>query len=164
MELFVLDYLHSQYFWSTVAFVILLGVMWRFVVPAVLGVLDARAAQIASDLDAAERGRLQAEGTLAEYAAQLAAAKKEAAEIVTRARAEAEALANERIKQVEADLSRKAEEARKSLEAAHAEALRSVQKDVAEVVVKVAEKLLESSVDAKVAASLTDKALAKGLN
>ncbi|PZP39778.1 MAG: ATP synthase F0 subunit B [Pseudomonas fluorescens] len=164
MELFVVDYLHSQYFWSTVAFVILLGVMWRFVVPAVLAVLDARAAQIASDLDAAERGRVQAEGTLAEYAAQLAQAKKEAAEIVSRARAESEALANERIRQVEADLARKAEEARKSIEAAHAEALRSVQKDVADIAVKVAEKLLEASVDTKVAMALTDKALSKGLN
>lgn len=164
MELFVLDYLHSQYFWTTVAFLILLGVMWRFVVPAVLGVLDARAAQIAGDLDAAERGRLQAEGTLAEYAAQLAQAKKEAAELVSRARAESEALANERIKQVEADLARKAEEARKSIDAARDEALRSVQKDVAEIAVQVAQKLLDSTVDAKLAASLTDKAMAKGLN
>lgn len=164
MELFVLDYLHSQYFWTTVAFVILLGIMWRFVVPAVLGVLDARAAQIAGDLDAAERSRVQAEGTLAEYAAQLAQAKKEAAEIVSKARAESEALANERIRQVEADLARKADEARKSIEAARDEALRSVQKDVAEIAVLVAEKLLETHVDAKVASLLTDKALAKGLN
>jgi F-type H+-transporting ATPase subunit b len=164
MQLFILTYLQSQYFWTTVAFLVLLGVMWRFVVPAVLAVLDARAAQIAGDLDAAERGRLQAEGTLAEYAAQLAKAKKEAAEIVSKARAEAEALANERIKQVETDLSRKAEEARKSIAAAHDEALRSVQKEVAEIAVKVAEKLLESSVDAKLAGKLTDTALNEGLN
>lgn len=164
MQLFVLEYLHSQYFWTTVAFAILLGVMWRFVVPAVLAVLDARAAQIASDLDAAERGRLQAEGTMAEYAAQLAQAKKDAAEMVSRARGEAEALANERIKQVEIELSRKTEEARKSIEAARVEAMRSVQKDVAEIAVQVAQKLLDTTVDSKVAASLTEKALAKGLN
>lgn len=164
MELFVLEYLHSQYFWTTVAFLILLGVMTKFVVPAVLGVLDARAAKIAADLDAAERGRVQAEGTLAEYAAQLAQAKKEAGEIVSRARAESEALANERIKQVEADLARKADDARKSIEAAREEAMRNVQKDIAEIAVQVASKLLDQSVDAKVAANLTDKALAKGLN
>jgi len=164
MELFVLEYLHSQYFWTTVAFLILLGIMSKFVVPSVLAVLDARAAQIAGDLDAAERGRLQAEGTLAEYAAQLAQARKESAEIVSKARAEAEALANERTRQVEADLSRKAEEARKSIEAARDEALRSVQNDVAEIAIQVAQKLLDSTVDAKLAASLTDKAMSKGLN
>jgi F-type H+-transporting ATPase subunit b len=164
MQLFVVQYLQSQYFWTTVAFLILLGVMYRFVVPAVLATLDARAAQIAGDLDAAERGRLQAEGTLAEYVAQLAQARKESAEIVSRARAEAEALGNERIKQVEADLARKADEARRSIEAARAEALRSVQKDVAEIVVQVAEKQLQGSVDAKVAAALTEKALSKSLN
>lgn len=164
MQLFILTYLQSQYFWTTVAFLVLLGVMWRFVVPAVLAVLDARAAQIAGDLDAAERGRLQAEGTLAEYTLQLAQAKKEAAEIVSRARAEAEALANERIKQVEVDLARKADEARKSIAAARGEALRAVQAEVVDVAVKVAEKLLDSSVDAKLAAKLTDAALSKGLN
>ncbi|RYG59942.1 MAG: ATP synthase F0 subunit B [Alphaproteobacteria bacterium] len=164
MELFVLDYLHSQYFWTTLAFLILLGVIYKFVVPSVLAVLDARAAQIAADLDAAERGRVQAEGTLAEYAAQLAQAKKDAGEIVSRARAESEALANERIKQVEAELGRKAEDARKSIEAARDEAMRNVQKDIAEIAVQVASKLLDQSVDAKVASNLTDKALAKGLN
>lgn len=164
MELFIVDYLHSQYFWTTFAFLILLGVMYKFVVPSVLAVLDARAAQIAADLDAAERGRLQAEGTLAEYAAQLAQAKKEAGEIISRARAESEALANERTKQVEADLARKADEARKSIEAARAEALRGVQQEIADIAVQVASKLIDQTVDAKVAASLTDKALAKGLN
>jgi F-type H+-transporting ATPase subunit b len=164
MELFIVTYLQSQYFWTTVAFLILLGVMWRFVVPAVLATLDARAAKIAADLDAAERGRLQAEGTLAEYAAQLAQAKKDAGEIVSKARAEAEALANERIKQVEADLSRKADEARKSIEAAKAEALRGVQKEIADIAIQVASKLIDGTVDAKIAATLTDKALGKGIN
>lgn len=164
MELFVLDYLQSQYFWTTVAFVVLLGVMWKFVVPAVLGVLDARAAQIAGDLDAAALSRKDAEGHLAEYTAQLAQAKKDAAELVSRARAEAEALAAERTKQVEADLARKQDEARKSIAAARDEALRAVQAEMADIAVKVAEKLLEQNVDAKVAAKLTDAALAKGLN
>lgn len=164
MELFVLSYLQSQYFWTTLAFVVLLGVMWRFVVPAVLAMLDARATQIARDLDAAERGRTEAEGVLAAYSEQLAAAKKEAGEIVSRARAEAEALAAERTRQVEADLARKAEEARKSIAAAKDEAMRGVQSEVTEIALDVARKLLEQTVDAKMAAKLTDAALAKQLN
>lgn len=164
MELFTVTYLESQYFWTTVAFVVLLGVMWVYVVPAVLGMLDARAAQIAGDLDAAERKRLDAEGVLADYSAKLAAARKEASEIVSQARAEAEALASERIKTVEADLARKAEEARKSIEAAKADALSAVKAEVAEVAVMVAEKLLQASVDGKAAQKLTDTALSKRLN
>jgi|GEM_PF-1177314 len=164
MELFVLTYLQSEYFWTTLAFVVLLGVMWRFVVPAVLTVLDARAAQIAGDLDAAARNRMDAETTLADYTAQLAQAKKDAAEIISRARAEAEALASERIQQVERELARKVEDAHKGIAAAKNEALRTVREDVAGMVVEIAGKLLQEKVDAKEAAKLTDKALDKTLN
>lgn len=164
MELFVTSYLESQYFWTTVAFLVLLGVMWRFVVPMVLASLDARAAKIAGDLDAAERSRTDAEGLLADYNARLAAAKKEAGEIVSRARAEAEALANEKIRLMEAELARKADEARKSIAAAKAEAMNELQAEVAEMAVQVAEKLLRGQVDAKAAKSLTDKVLSKALN
>lgn len=164
MELFVTSYLESQYFWTTVAFLVLLGVMWRFVVPAVLGALDARAARIAGDLDAAERSRNEAEGKLVEYQAMLAAARKEAGEIVSEARAEAEALASEKIRQVEAELARKADEARKSIAAAKVEAMEEIQAEVAEIAVQVAEKLLRDKVDAKAAKSLTDKVLSKSLN
>lgn len=162
MELFVLSYLESQYFWTTVAFLVLLGVMWRFVVPAVLATLDARAAKIAADLDAAARDRSQAEHVLADYAAKLAEARKEAADIVSRARAEAEALANERIAQVDVELARKAAEAHKALAAAKDEALRAVQAEVAEVTIQIAEKLLHAHVDAKMAGKLADEALSKG--
>lgn len=162
MELFVLSYLESQYFWTTVAFLILLGVMARFVVPAVLATLDARAAKIAADLDAAARDRGQAEHVLADYAAKLAQARKEAGEIVSRARAEAEALANERIAQVDAELSRKAEEAHKALNAAKDEALRAIQAEVADMTVAIAEKLLHASVDPKMAKKLADEAIRKG--
>ena len=164
MELFSLAYLESQYFWTTVSFVLLLGVMTKFVVPPVLAVLDARAAKIAGDLDAAAQSRLVADGALADYNAKLAVARKEAAEMVSRARAEAEALSSERIKQVEADLARRAEEARLSIAAAKEEALQAVRAEVAELAVQVAEKLLVQTVDEKLAKSLTDKALLAKLN
>lgn len=164
MELFVLEYLQSQYFWTTVAFLVLLGVMSKYVVPAVLGVLDARAARIAADLDAAARDREQAEGALAAYTTQLAQARKEAAELVTRARADAEAMAAERIRQVDADIARKTEDARKSIESAKQAALHAVQTEMTAIAIAVAEKVLAQTVDAKVAGKLVDEALTKGLH
>jgi len=110
MELFATEYLASQYFWTTVAFVMLLGVVWRFVVPAVNAALDARAAQIKGDLHRAREEREAAERVLAEYQQQLAAARKEAAQVVSTARAEAEALATRRLAEVEAEIARKGED------------------------------------------------------
>lgn len=164
MELLSTEFLHSQVFWTGVAFFVLLGVMGKFVIPAVAAVLDARAAQIKDDLGRATKARDEAEAILAEYEKQMAAARKEAASVVTTARAEAEALASTRMQQVEAELARKAEEARKSIEQAKLQALREVKEEVAQVSVMVAEKLLMDKVDGKAASKLTDAALKAGLN
>jgi F-type H+-transporting ATPase subunit b len=164
MELFVLEFLHSQIFWTTVAFLVLLGILGKFVIPAVTGVLDARIAKISGDLNSAKSDREQAAGLLTDYEAKLAQARKEAGEIVTKARGEAEALASQRLKDVEAEIAHKAEEARKSIAGARAEALRDIQAEVALLTVQVAEKILEQSVDAKLASKLTDEALKRGLN
>lgn len=164
MELFAVEFLHSQIFWVAVAFAVLLGVMSKFVVPAVAAVLDARIAQVKGDLNAAEAARAEAHKVLAEYQTQMAAARKEAATLVSTARAEAEALAAQRLAQMEADIARKGEDARKSIEAAKAEAMRSVRAEVAEVAVAMAEKLLAQTVDTKLAVKLTDEALKKSVN
>ena len=164
MELFVTTYLASQYFWTTLAFLVLLGIMYRFVVPAVTAVLDARAAQIKGDLDKAASERAAAEQIMADYQAQLKKARAEAADIVSTARAEAEAMAKQRISEVEVELGRKAEQAHLSIEAARSQALREVQAEVASLTVKVAEKLLKKSVDAKTARDLTDEAIRRGIN
>jgi F-type H+-transporting ATPase subunit b len=164
MELFVLTYLQSQYFWTSLAFLILLAVMYRVVVPSVLATLDARAAKIASDLDAARTTRTEAEESLAAYAAKIALAKKEAAELLSQARAEAEALTKQRLAQADEELARKTELAKQQIDASKAEALREVRTEVAKMAVNIAEKLLGQTVDAKLANTLTDKALTKGFD
>ena len=163
MDLFVLDYLHSQYFWTGLAFVILLGIISKFLLPAITAVLDARAHQVKTDLAAAETARTEGQAVLAEYQAQLALARKESADVISRARAEAEALAKTRIAEVEAELTRKAEEARRHIAAAKQEALRDVQRDVAELALAAAEKLLQRQLDPTGARQLTDTLLTKGL-
>jgi F-type H+-transporting ATPase subunit b len=164
MELFVTSYLASQYFWTTLAFLVLFGIMARFVVPAVTAVLDARAAQIKGDLDKAAAERAGAEQVMADYQAQLKKARAEAGNIISTARAEAEALAKQRLADVEAELARKAEQARLSIDAARAQALREVQAEVAKLTVQVAEKLLQKSVDSKTARELTDEAIRRGIH
>jgi F-type H+-transporting ATPase subunit b len=164
MELFVLSYLQSQYFWTTAAFLLLLAIITRAVVPAVTAVLDARANQIQADLEAARNMRAEAEASLADYSAKIAAARKEAADMLSQARAEAEALGKTRLQQVEEELARKTEVAKQQIEASKAEALREVRADVAKMAITVAEALLSKTVDAKLASELTDKALKNGFD
>ena len=88
--------LHSAEFWVAVAFVIFWGILFYKGVPGkVLNQLDSRGKRIADELAEAKRLRQDAERLLKEYEAKRAAAEREAADIVSTARDEAERLARE---------------------------------------------------------------------
>ena len=86
----------SAEFWVGVAFVIFWGLMFYLGVPGkVMNQLDSRGKRIADELAEAKRLRQDAERLLQEYESKRAAAEREAADIVSTARAEAERLAAE---------------------------------------------------------------------
>jgi F-type H+-transporting ATPase subunit b len=153
MELFSAEFLHAQVFWTSLAFVILLLFIWRFVVPVIIGVLDERIAKIRTDLDKAEQLRLAAEKDQFHYEEQLANAKAEAAAILKKARLEAQNIVEARTRDLEADLQRKADEAHKSLDRARAQASHDLKREVAELVLLAAEKVAGSALDKQKAAT-----------
>lgn len=163
MELFDTTFLHSQLFWTSLSFGILMLGMAKFVVPAIAGVLDERAAQVKANLDAAKQQQEEAERVLAEYQKQLNDARTEATTLVADARAQAEALTAERMTKLEADIAKRAASAAASIEQAKAKAMQEVQAEVAQLAVAVAEKALTGLVDAKGAEKSVTAAL-KSLN
>jgi F-type H+-transporting ATPase subunit b len=87
---------------GAVAFGVLFYFMWKWVIPRLNTLLDARRAQIQGQLENAEQTRQQAEHELADYRSQLAGAREEANRIIEEARATAE--------QFRQDIQAKAEE------------------------------------------------------
>ena len=78
-------------FWALVALIIFLGIAVYFGVPRIIGqMLDKRIKQISDELDEAKRLREEAAALLAEYEQKRVSAEKEAEEIVTAAKADAE--------------------------------------------------------------------------
>ena len=69
-------------FWTIVTFLIVLYVLKRFAFGPIQAMLDERRTAIASDIDAAEQAREEAQTALAEYRAALAESRKEAMQIV----------------------------------------------------------------------------------
>src|ERR1700733_14874 len=83
-------------FWVAVGFVILLGVfVYVGLHRTVLTALDHRAERIKGELDDARRLKEEAAKLLAQYKARHASAEREAQDIVTAAKAEAERIAAE---------------------------------------------------------------------
>ena len=86
MPQFDTTFFSSLLFWSVVSFGIMLFLLWKFALPSVFEILDARERRIRDSLDEAERQRKEAEQRLAEYDAKVKAASEEAERHMDQAR------------------------------------------------------------------------------
>ena len=147
--------------WVAIAFILLMGLFaWFGIHRTVLKALDNRGARIKGELDDARRLKDEAAKVLAEYKARRASAEKEAADIVTSAKAEAERIAGEAKTRMEDFVARRTKTAENKIALAEAQALADVRAAAAEAAVAAASTILSQSVKGEVA----DDLLAKGIN
>jgi F-type H+-transporting ATPase subunit b len=148
-------------FWVAVAFVILMGVFaYVGVHRTVLKTLDHRRDRIKAELDDARRLKDEAAKLLAEYKARHASAEREAEDIISGARAEAERIAAEAKVKLEDFVARRTKTAESKIALAEAQAIADVRAAAANAAVAAATTLLSKSVKGAVA----DELLAKGIN
>lgn len=126
----------------------------------VAGTLDKRAADIAAELDEARRLREEAQQLLASYQRKQREAMKEAEEIVTQARTEAEQLAKETRANMEAQVERRTKLAEDKIAQAEAQALADVRSVAADVAIGAARRVIAEKVDASADAKLIEKSIA----
>src|SRR5215469_15662378 len=116
MELF-----QDPEFWVAIGFIIVVGILLYVGVPKMVAtMLDARAAAIKGELDEARRLREEAEALLAGYKQKAAGAEREAASIVTEAKAEAERFAADARAQLTQQIARRAQLAQEKIAQAEA--------------------------------------------
>jgi F-type H+-transporting ATPase subunit b len=147
-------------FWVAVAFVILMAIfVYVGVHRTVLKALDHRRDRIKAELDDARRLKDEAAKLLAEYRARHASAEREAQDIITNARAEAERIAAEARTKMEDFVARRTKTAEGKIALAEAQALADVRAAAADAAVTAASTILTQSVKGP----LGDDLLAKGI-
>jgi F-type H+-transporting ATPase subunit b len=140
--------------------IVLIGVViWRRVPAFAAAALDSRAAQIKKELDEATRLREEAAALLAQFRTKAADAEKEAATIVTEAKAEAERFAIEARAQLKAQIERRAKQAQDKIAQAEAHAVAEIRAKAADAAVDAAERLIAQRTDAAKAANLISQSL-----
>lgn len=146
--------------WVAIAFVILMALFaYLGVHRMMLKALDHRGERIKSELDEAKRLKEEAAKVLADYKARSAAAEREAADIVTNAKAEAERIAAEAKAKMEDFVSRRTKAAEGKIALAEAQALADVRAAAADAAIQAAAVVLSQSVKG----SLSDDLVAKGI-
>ena len=147
--------------WVAVAFVILMVVFgYVGVFKSAMTALDHRADRIKAELADATRLKEEAAKVLADYKARSATAEREAADIISNAKAEAERIAADAKAKMEDFVARRTKTAESKIALAEAQALADVRAAAAEAAVQAASTILSQSVKGQ----LADDLLAKGIS
>ncbi|MGY3583634.1 F-type H+-transporting ATPase subunit b [Bradyrhizobium sp. USDA 4341] len=148
--------------WVAIAFVILLVVFgYLGVHRTLLTALDHRAERIKAELDDARRLKDEANKLLGEYKARRASAEREAADIISNAKAEAERIAAEAKAKMEDFVARRTKTAEGKIAQAEAQAVADVRAAAANAAVTAASTILSQSVRGSVADDLVGKGIAE---
>lgn len=138
----------NELLWGTVAFVLLLVVLWRAgVFKKITETLTARAAKIEGQIREAEERQAEANRLLEEYRQQLATAREEANRIVAEAREAGEQLRKDLQQKAQEEANRTVESARQEIHAERDRAARELRREVGTLAVQVAERVIGWQLD-----------------
>jgi F-type H+-transporting ATPase subunit b len=145
-----------------IAFIVFVGVLLYFKVPAKLGaMLDARAAGIKAELDEARNLRDEARALLATYDRKQKEVQEQSDRIIAAAREEAMAAAAQAKEDLKGSIARRLAAAEDQIASAEAAAIRQVREQAVSVAVAAAGDVLAKQMTAEAAAGSIDAAIAQ---
>jgi F-type H+-transporting ATPase subunit b len=131
-----------QLFWLVVSFGVLFMIMWRYALPRLSGILEARQERIDSDLEKAASIKREADLVLAEYEKALAQARDEATAAIRQASEEMSAESATRHEAFGQELAEQTRAAEDRIAAARDEALANIKTVAAETARAATAKLI----------------------
>jgi F-type H+-transporting ATPase subunit b len=137
----------NELIWGTIAFLILLFLMYRTVFPSINRAYKDRRANIEGKLEQAERDRDEAEQLLEQYRRRLRDAEDETQRILEEARGNAERVRRELLSKAEADAGRELDRARQAIRAERDQAIRQLRNEVGTLAVELATRVVGDSLD-----------------
>jgi F-type H+-transporting ATPase subunit b len=147
-------------FWVLVAALVFVALVWKPGRRSLIGALDDRATRIRDELEAARNLREEAERALADYQRREREAASEAEAIIAHARTEAERLAAQSARDLEAMLQRRRELALERIAQEEARAVAEIRAVTVDVAVSAARQIIAAELDERRGAALIDSAIA----
>ncbi len=143
-----------------IAFLLFIGVLFYFRVPALLmGLLDKRADGIRAELAEARALQEEAQSVLAQYERKHKEVAEQAERIVSQAKAEAEAAAEQAKEDLKASIARRLQAAEDQIASAEASAVKEVRDRAVQVAVAAASDLVTKGMSADDASKLIEESI-----
>ncbi len=134
------------YIWTILTFLVLLALLAKFAWNPLLEALDSRQQSIRKALDDARKAKQELEGIHVESAKLLAQARREAAEIVSRSRADADRFREEMKEKARAEAATLIRNAERSIELETTRAVQQIRQEAVDLSIGIASKLLQRNV------------------
>jgi F-type H+-transporting ATPase subunit b len=135
--------------WAIVSFLVVLFILWKKVLPRILGAMDKRAQAIREALTAAERAKVEAEEMIARHQADLEAARREARAIIEEGKADAERVRAQIVEDARRESREISERAKREIQLAKQSALRDLHQEAVELSFGLASDLIQKNLDPK---------------
>jgi F-type H+-transporting ATPase subunit b len=137
----------NEIIWGSIAFVVLLGLMWKFALPQVRNMMETREEKIRSDLERAETAKSESEQVLEQYRGQLADARSEATRILEEARQAADQMRRDLVVRAESDAADIRTRAQQDVQLTTERAMADLQRRVADLSIDLAEVIVKRNLD-----------------
>jgi len=144
-----------------VAFAIVFFFVWKWALPAINRILEARQQAIVGRLDDAEKAKADAEKLRADYERQVAEARAKGNQIVEEARKTAEQMKNDLVQRAQTEAEGIVAKAREEAGTEKARALAEARQEVANLTVDLAEKVVGQSLDRETQLGLVERYIAE---
>jgi len=135
--------------WTTLVFLILLGILWKFAWGPILEMVQAREDGIQGTLDQAANEREEAAKLLAEHRQQMADARRQAQQMIAEGKEAGERVRRDIEEKARAEGDAMIERARESIEREKDAALGELRKESVDLALAAAGKLVQESLDEK---------------
>lgn len=151
----------AEFIPACIAFLIIFIIMAKLVWPPVLKMMEERENKIQGDLDAAEEAKAQAQVDAKAYSDRLAAAEREAADIIAAAKRDAEAERSRILAKAQQDAVATIAKARDAVESERKKAMVQLSSSVVDLSVEIAGKIIGNDLDDAAHRALAEKYLAE---
>ncbi|MBP0725065.1 F0F1 ATP synthase subunit B [Bacillus sp. RG28] len=137
---------YGNIIFQLVIFVILLALLRKYALGPVMGIMKQREDHISNQLDSAEKNNAEAMKLVEDQKKELVAARKEAQELLEKARKQADVQRDQIVAAAKAEAENMKENAKREITREKELAIQSVQQQVASLSVLIASKVLEKEV------------------
>jgi F-type H+-transporting ATPase subunit b len=149
------------FLWTVITFVVLMLILWKAAWKPIVEALDARAEKVRSDIENAEKMRIEAEKAMAEHKQMLDKAHNEVAQIIAEGKADAERLKNDIVEKSNAEAQGMIQSARKEIALAKDKALEEVKSEIVNLSTEIASKIIQKSLNPEDQKGYVEEALTK---